>query len=126
MNEIHLSDINYLAVAAAVVVNMAAGAAWYSPLLFARPWMAANGFTEEQIREQGSATRGYVVSVIVSVVLSLPTLGPILLDAILIEDTQLAGFIVLLLGILTVVGTLISDILLAVVDPRIKFSAQSS
>ena len=76
------------------------------------------------------STVGYLLpslvggSVIVSVVLSLPTLGPILLDAILIEDTQLAGFIVLLLGILTVVGTLISDILLAVVDPRIKFSAQ--
>ena len=77
------------------------------------------------------STVGYLLpslvggSVIVSVVLSLPTLGPILLDAILIEDTQLAGFIVLLLGILTVVGTLISDILLAVVDPRIKFGAQS-
>ena len=61
-------------------------------------------------------------SVIVSVVLSLPTLGPVLLDAILIEDTQLAGFIVLMLGVLTVVGTLISDILLAIVDPRIKFT----
>ena len=78
------------------------------------------------------STVGYLLpslvggSVIVSVVLSLPTLGPILLDAILIEDTQLAGFIVLLLGILTVLGTLVSDILLAVVDPRIKFSAQSS
>ncbi len=75
------------------------------------------------------STIGYLLpslvggSVIVSVVLSLPTLGPILLDAILIEDTQLAGFIVLMLGILTVIGTLISDILLAVVDPRIKFSA---
>ena len=78
------------------------------------------------------STVGYLLpslvggSVIVSVVLSLPTLGPILLNAILIEDTQLAGFIVLLLGILTVVGTLISDILLAVVDPRIKFSAQTA
>ena len=78
------------------------------------------------------STVGYLLpslvggSVIVSVVLSLPTLGPILLEAILIEDTQLAGFVVLLLGILTVVGTLISDLLLAVVDPRIKFSAQTS
>ena len=63
-------------------------------------------------------------SVIVSVVLSLPTLGPVLLDAILIEDTQLAGFIVLMLGVLTVVGTLISDILLAIVDPRIKFTVR--
>ena len=74
------------------------------------------------------STVGYLLpslvggSVIVSVVLSLPTLGPVLLDAILIEDTQLAGFIVLMLGVLTVVGTLISDILLAIVDPRIKFT----
>ena len=76
------------------------------------------------------STVGYLLpsliggSVIVSVVLSLPTLGPILLEAILIEDTQLAGFIVLLLGVLTVLGTLISDLLLAIVDPRIKFTSR--
>ena len=76
------------------------------------------------------STVGYLLpslvggSVIVSVVLSLPTLGPVLLDAILIEDTQLAGFIVLMLGVLTVVGTLISDILLAIVDPMIKFTVR--
>ena len=74
------------------------------------------------------STIGYLLpslvsgSVIVSVVLSLPTLGPVLLEAILIEDTSLSGFIVLTLGVLTVVGTLISDILLAVVDPRIKLT----
>ena len=74
------------------------------------------------------STIGYLLpslvggSVIVSVVLSLPTVGPILLRAILQQDSYLAGFLVLLLGVLTVIGTLISDILLAVVDPRIKFS----
>jgi peptide/nickel transport system permease protein len=60
-------------------------------------------------------------SVIVSVVLSLPTLGPIFLDSILQEDVYMSGFIVLMLGVLTVIGTLISDIMLAVVDPRIRF-----
>ena len=59
-------------------------------------------------------------SIIVSVVLSLPTLGPVLLASIMDQDTHLAGAIILLLGILTVVGILISDILLVVVDPRIK------
>ena len=59
---------------------------------------------------------------IVSVVLSLPTIGPILLRAIFQQDSYLAGFLVLLLGVLTVIGTLISDILLAVVDPRIKLT----
>ena len=74
------------------------------------------------------STVGYLLpalvsgSVIVSVVLGLPTLGPVFLYAIQGEDVHTAGFIVLLLGILTVAGTLISDILLAVVDPRIKYT----
>jgi len=73
------------------------------------------------------STVGYLLpsliggSVIVSVVLSLPTLGPVLLEAITQEDTYTAGPIILMLGALTVIGTLISDILLAVVDPRIKY-----
>ena len=59
-----------------------------------------------------------------SVVLSLPTIGPVLLTAIQDEDVYLAGFVILMLGTLTVLGTLISDILLAVVDPRIKYTGQ--
>ena len=62
-------------------------------------------------------------SIIVSVVLSLPTLGPLLLDALLAQDPYLAGTIVLALGALTVIGTLISDILLVIVDPRIKLTS---
>ena len=61
-------------------------------------------------------------SVIVSIVLSLPTLGPVLLEAIQTEDTNMAGTIILLLGTLTVIGVLISDLLLVVVDPRIKLT----
>ena len=74
------------------------------------------------------STVGYLLpslvggSVIVSVVLSLPTLGPVLLAAIQQEDTSTAGPIILMLGTLTVIGTLVSDILLAVVDPRIKYT----
>ena len=52
-----------------------------------------------------------------SVVLSLPTIGPVLLTAIQDEDIYLAGFVILMLGTLTVVGTLISDILLAIGGP---------
>ena len=63
-------------------------------------------------------------SVIVSVVLSLPTLGPLLLDAVFKQDTQLGGTIILLLGALTVIGVLISDLLLVVVDPRIKLTGE--
>jgi len=63
-------------------------------------------------------------SVIVSVVLSLPTLGPLLLEAIEREMPDLAGAIVLLLGSLTVVGTLVSDLLLVVVDPRIRLTGR--
>jgi peptide/nickel transport system permease protein len=56
----------------------------------------------------------------VSVVLNLPTTGPLLLNALLSQDMYLAGAIVLLLSILTVLGTLISDLLLAALDPRIR------
>ena len=62
-------------------------------------------------------------SIIVSVVLSLPTLGPLLLEAIEAEDVNLSGFIILISGILTVIGTLLSDILLSIIDPRIRYEA---
>jgi peptide/nickel transport system permease protein len=58
--------------------------------------------------------------IIVAVVLNLPTIGPILLRSLLTQDMFLAGAIVLLLSTLTVIGTLLSDILLAVLDPRIR------
>ncbi|MDX5360447.1 MAG: ABC transporter permease [Alphaproteobacteria bacterium] len=59
-------------------------------------------------------------SVIVSVVLNLPTVGPILLGALQSQDQYLAGFILLFVAVLTLVGMLISDLLLAVLDPRIR------
>ena len=59
-------------------------------------------------------------SVIVSVVLSLPTVGPILLRSLLSQDMFLAGGIIMLIGLMTVVGTFISDLLLIWADPRIK------
>lgn len=65
-------------------------------------------------------------SVIVAVVLSIPIMGPLFLDALMEQDMYLAGSLVLLSSVLTVVGTLLSDILLAWVDPRIRFGAQPS
>ena len=59
---------------------------------------------------------------IVSVVMSLPTTGPILLRALMGQDMYLAASFILMLSVLTVIGTLISDILLAIIDPRIRFS----
>ncbi len=59
-------------------------------------------------------------SVIVSVVLNLPTVGPVLLDALQSQDQFLAGFILLFVAVLTLIGMLISDLLLAVLDPRIR------
>ena len=60
-------------------------------------------------------------STITALVLSLPTIGPALYSALLVEDMFLAGAIILLLGSLTIIGTIISDFLLVVVDPRIRF-----
>jgi peptide/nickel transport system permease protein len=61
---------------------------------------------------------------ITAVVLNLPTTGPLLLSALMSQDMQLAGTFIMMLSSLTVVGTLISDILLAWVDPRIRFGAR--
>ena len=58
---------------------------------------------------------------IISIVLSLPTTGPILLNALLSQDMYLAASFILILSALTVIGTMISDILLAWLDPRIRF-----
>ena len=58
---------------------------------------------------------------IIGVVLNLPTLGPLLLNALKSQDMYLAGSIILILSVLTVVGTLISDLLLAWNDPRIRY-----
>jgi peptide/nickel transport system permease protein len=57
---------------------------------------------------------------IVSIVLSLPTAGPLLLTALLSQDMYLAGSFLMILSVLTIIGTLISDILLAWLDPRIR------
>ena len=59
-------------------------------------------------------------SVMISVVMSLPTIGPILLQALKSQDIYLSGFILLFVSALTLVGMLISDILLAILDPRIR------
>ena len=72
------------------------------------------------------STAGYALPeliggvVIVAVVLNLPTIGPLLLRSLLSQDMFLAGAIVLIISVLTVIGTLISDILLALLDPRIR------
>ncbi|MBM4458279.1 MAG: ABC transporter permease [Chloroflexi bacterium] len=60
---------------------------------------------------------------LVSIVLNMPTTGPMLLQSLLAQDMYLAGSILLITSTLTVIGTLLSDILLAWLDPRIRFGA---
>jgi peptide/nickel transport system permease protein len=64
-------------------------------------------------------------SVIVSVVLSLPTTGPMLLGALKTQDVNLAATFLLFVATLTVIGMLVSDLALAALDPRIRFGASS-
>lgn len=59
-------------------------------------------------------------SIIVSIVLGLPTVGPLLVKALIAKDMFLAGSIVLLLGVMTVIGTFISDLVLMWVEPRLR------
>jgi peptide/nickel transport system permease protein len=61
-----------------------------------------------------------------AIVLSLPTVGPLLLRALEAQDMFLAGSMVMLLSALGILGTLISDLLLVVVDPRIRFERQAT
>ena len=74
---------------------------------------------------------GYLLPAIVSgealvaIVINLPTIGPLMLNGLLQQDMYLASSVVLLLGILTIFGTLISDLLLVVVDPRIRFEQKN-
>src|SRR5262249_36245867 len=59
-------------------------------------------------------------SLIVATVMNLPNIGPLLLRALTVQDMSLAGAILLIYSFLTIVGTLLSDILLAMMDPRIR------
>ena len=59
-------------------------------------------------------------SIIVAIVLNLPTAGPMLLQSLMSQDMYLAGAFILLICVLTMLGSLVSDILLAVFDPRIR------
>ena len=61
------------------------------------------------------------ITPLVAIVLNLPTTGPMLLGALLHQDMYLAGSFVLILSVLTVIGTLLSDVLLALLDPRIRY-----
>jgi peptide/nickel transport system permease protein len=76
------------------------------------------------------STAGYALpglvngATIIAVVLSLPTAGPLLLRSLVSQDMYLAGAFILLLSTLTVIGTLISDLLLAWLDPRIRFEGR--
>lgn len=58
--------------------------------------------------------------IIVAVVLNLPTTGPLLLRSLLSQDMFMAGAIVMMISVLTVIGTFVSDVLLAILDPRIR------
>ena len=67
------TDLNYIGIIAATIVAFVIGAAWYSPFLFAKPWMRENGFTEDD--HQGNLIRmfggSFVMLLIASYVLSL-------------------------------------------------------
>ena len=79
-----------------------------------RPFVATVGYQLPALVSAGG---------IVAVVLSLPTSGPLLLRALMTQDMFLAGTFVMMLSILTVIGQLLSDILLVFVDPRIRFES---
>jgi ABC-type dipeptide/oligopeptide/nickel transport system permease component len=60
---------------------------------------------------------------VVAIVLSLPTISPLLLRALMNQDTYLAASLLMLLSLLAMLGTLLSDLLLLVLDPRIRMTS---
>jgi hypothetical protein len=97
--DLAISDINYLAVVAGVVMNMIVGGLWYSPLLFAKPWMAETGINMDAISEdKAGMIRGYVVSVIASIAI-------VFAMSVLVEATDASGATDgLLIGLLAGIG----------------------
>ena len=63
-------------------------------------------------------------SVLVSVVLGLQTIGPTLLTALKTQDQFLSGFVLMFVALLTLIGTMISDVLLMLLDPRIRYGGR--
>lgn len=80
--------------------------------------LALNPFVSQVGWELPSLVSGAAIT---SIVLNLPTTGPVLLIALKSQDMYLAGSFIMILSILTVVGTLVSDLLLAWLDPRIRY-----
>lgn len=62
---------------------------------------------------------------LIAIVLSLPTVGPLLLDAVMVQDMYMAGSMMMLFTLLGMIGTLVSDLLLLVLDPRIRYTGGS-
>jgi uncharacterized protein YneF (UPF0154 family) len=69
MPQVH---INFLAVLVAGVVAFAIGGLWYSPLLFAKQWVKAHGYTEDQVKEmQKSAGKSYAIAIVCQLLIAL-------------------------------------------------------
>lgn len=90
-----------------------AGLLWKYPVRVAvNPFISTIGWSLPGLFSGGT---------IIAVVLGLPTVGPLLLNSLLAQDMYLAGSILFIISALTVIGTLVSDLLLAWADPRIRF-----
>jgi hypothetical protein len=109
------TEINWLAVLVSAAVTFFVGGAWYSPLLFAKPWMAANNYTPERMeamKQASSPAKAMAVSFVVWLVMAA-------CFAVLLSWTGLAGWqgglkLALLLWVgfaaaVTLVGTMFSD-----------------
>ena len=89
-----------------------------------RSWLSGFGGGDRGGERDGGGTAQilvYLGATVTAIVLNLPTTGPLLLRALIAQDVYLAGAMILMLSVLTVIGTLISDLLLAWLDPRIRY-----
>jgi hypothetical protein len=97
-----LSEVNWLAVLVAAVAYFAVGGLWYSPVLFAKPWMAASGITPEQAQGPGAL---YAVSFVFQFLASLAlALIAVATSAESVADGIVLGLVVGIGFVLTSVG----------------------
>jgi len=87
----------------------------YAVRVALNPFVSTVGYTLPRVVSGG---------IIVAIIMGLPTVGPTLYSALLAQDMFLAGTIIMLISAMTVIGTLLSDILLVWIDPRIRFEGR--
>ena len=108
--DLFTTDLNYLAIIVATVAGMIVGSLWYSPVMFAQPWLRLIGKTMDELREEGhgpavamviAVIGALITSYVLALVVNASSDAPDLVDGLMIGVLVWAG----LVGVQTLIGT---------------------